>query len=340
MARPQKTLLAPPQREGVQAATLMPIPLPALKRNVFDHPLHLRSSRRLCSSSRRLCSPNSAPTPKLPKKPKMQTPGDMFPVDWSPPPIDFLNPRAPHATKGAPAQTQVDTAGSQDQKRPDCQLPEELEQEPQEMDPKGELASLQELFLNLAGPNQKVAVPVVDTHTSLTSAGSGSYINSLDYLLQEKREQALELEREKQLLQNCVDLNSLELEEDEVLLTPEHRMLVQRFSVSMQVIPPVHPGETVFLPRQQPLPCILNCSHLKPRNHLEGMFFSSPLAQQLAFLRRGLLSNLYRHTPDCPLPLLPWLFQLLSWPPETSSRAFDLLWDLSMNRLFHQFGQY
>ncbi|XP_037383790.1 protein FAM178B isoform X2 [Talpa occidentalis] len=186
------------------------------------------------------------------------------------------------------------------------------------------------------GPSQKAADPVVDTHTSLTCEGSGSYINSLDYLLQEKREQTLELEREKQLLQNCADLNSLDLDEDEVPFTPEHRMLVQRFSMSMQVIPPVHPGETVFLPRLHPLPCILNCSHLKPRNHLEGMFFSSPLAQQLSFLRRGLLSNLYLHTPNCPLPLLRWLFQLFSWPPETSSRAFDLLWDLSMNSLFYQ----
>ncbi|XP_012582858.1 PREDICTED: protein FAM178B [Condylura cristata] len=325
MARPQKTLLALPPRKGVQATAVTPILLPTLKHNAFDHPLHLRSSRRLCS-------PNSAPTPKLPKKSKMQAPGDMFPVDWSPPPIEFLNPRAPHAGSGAPAQTQVGAAGPQGLSTPACQLPEEMEQEPQGVDPRGELASLEELFLKLAGPSQKVAVAAGDTQTS----GSGSYINSLDYLLQEKREQSLELEREKQLLQNCADLSSLDLDENEVSLTPEHRMLVQRFSVSMQVIPIVHPGEMVFLPRQHPQPCILNCSHLQPRNHLERMFFSSPPAQQLSFLRRGLLSNLYLHVLDCPLPLLRWLFQLLSWPPETSSRAFDLLWELSMNRLFHQ----
>lgn len=50
------------------------------------------------------------------------------------------------------------------------------------------------------------------------------------------------------------------------------RMLVERFSVSLQVIPPVHPGETVFLPRCHPLPCILDSAHLKPRSHLEGLF--------------------------------------------------------------------
>lgn len=39
---------------------------------------------------------------------------------------------------------------------------------------------------------------------------------------------------------------------------------------------------------------------------------SCPLAQQLSFLRSGLLSNLYLHTPDCPVPLLQWLFQVRS----------------------------
>ena len=50
------------------------------------------------------------------------------------------------------------------------------------------------------------------------------------------------------------------------------RKLVERFSVSLQVIPAVHPGETVFLPRHHPLPCILDCSHLKPRSRLEELF--------------------------------------------------------------------
>lgn len=50
------------------------------------------------------------------------------------------------------------------------------------------------------------------------------------------------------------------------------RMLVERFSVSLRVIPPVHPGETVFLPRRQPLHYILDHSPLKPRSALEGLF--------------------------------------------------------------------
>ncbi|XP_045301763.1 protein FAM178B isoform X2 [Leopardus geoffroyi] len=332
MARPQKTLLALPQKEGVQAAAVAPTLLPNLKSSCFDHALH----QGLLHPTRRRCSPTSAPTPKLSKKRKVHAAGDMFPTDWSPPPIEFLNLRVPQASRGAPAQRWVGPRGPQGLRTWAPQLPEELGQEPQDLDPQGSLTSLEELFWNMAGPSQKATAPVVDTHTLFTSGTSESYANSLDYLLQEKRQQALEQEREKLLLHDCPDLYSQDLAEDEAPLTPEHRMLVERFSMSLQVIPPVHPGETVFLPRRHPLYCILDCSHLKPRSHLEGLFLSCPLAQQLSFLRSGLLSNLYLHTPDCPVPLLQWLFQLLTWPPETSSGAFGLLWDLSVNGLFHQ----
>ncbi|XP_071457394.1 protein FAM178B isoform X3 [Marmota flaviventris] len=222
----------------------------------------------------------------------MQTSGDMFPTDWSPPPVEFLNLRLLQTHRDTPGQRWVGASGPQGLRR----LPKELAQDPLGFDPKEGLGSLEELLWNMAGPSQQAATP----ETNFTSGGSEHYVNSLDYLLQEKR------------------------------------MLVERFSVSLQVIPPVHPGETVFLPRRHPLPCILDSSHLKPHNHLEELFLSSPVAQQLSFLHNGLLSNLYLHTSDCPVPLLQWLFQLLTWPPETSSRAFDLLWDLSVDGLFCQ----
>ncbi|XP_007535786.2 protein FAM178B [Erinaceus europaeus] len=330
MARPQKTLLSLPQGKEIKAATGMPNLLRSQKCNFLDHPL----DQRLTCPSRRLCSPHSLPTSKLPKKPKMQGTGDMFPTDWSPPPVDFLTSRTPPASRRRPAQMWVGAARPQGPRRLTC-LPGKSEQEPQDSDPSGGLASLKQLFWNLSGPSQKVAAPLINTQTSF-SGSSEEYINSLDYLLQEKREQALEEEREELLLQDCPNLKALDLNEEDTPLTPEHRVLVERFSVSLQAIPQVHPGETVFLPRQHPLPCILDCSHLKPRNHLEGLFLSSPPAQQLSFLRSGLLSNLYLDTPDCPVPLLQWLFQLLTWPLDTSSRAFDLLWDLSVNKLFLQ----
>ncbi|XP_026984428.1 protein FAM178B [Sagmatias obliquidens] len=374
----------------------------------------------------------------------MQADGDMFPSDWSPPPVEFLKPRAPLTDSGAPAQRQAGTAGPRGLRRLAHQLPKESKQESQDPDPVGGLASLEEPFWSMAGTSPKAAAPWVDAHTSIASGDSECYVNSLDYLLQEKRQQALEQEREKLLLQDCLDLYSSD--PDNVPLTPEHRAthawhsqswalseslnaahgwgriwdqdsgswtkalreglgsdrewegegllslylsapppsaggavslgwsqpgggcragaaiwsplaslqaadqvclltpgspascfarkLVDRFSVSLQVIPAVHPGETVFLPRQHPLPCILDCSHLKPQSRLEELFLSSPPAQQLSFLRSGLLSSLYLPSGLRPVPLLRWLFQLLTWPPETSLGAFGLLWDLSVDGLF------
>ncbi|XP_066120938.1 protein FAM178B isoform X1 [Saccopteryx bilineata] len=329
MARFQKTELSLPQREGVQAAAAIPILLPNLKRSGFDHPQH----QGICWPTRCLCSPTSAPTPKSLKKSKMQATGDMFPTDWSPPPVEFLTPRAPQAGRGAPDHRCGGT------RRLACWVPAELEQKLQASATKGDLASLEELFWNREDQSQQAAAPVVGTCTMFTSGASESYINNLDYLLQEKREQVLEQEWEQLPAQDCPGVDSLDLDEEDLPLAPEHRRLVERFSMPLQVIPPVHPGEMMFLPRLHPLPCILDCSHLKPRNHLEGLFLSSPLAQQLSFLRSGLLSELYRDAPTRPVPLLQWLFQLLTWPPETSSGAFGLLWDLSVDGLFRQSGE-
>uniref|UniRef100_A0A8C6BZB9 Coiled-coil SMC6 And NSE5 INteracting (CANIN) domain-containing protein n=1 Tax=Monodon monoceros TaxID=40151 RepID=A0A8C6BZB9_MONMO len=224
----------------------------------------------------------------------MQADGDMFPSDWSPPPVEFLKPRALL--------------------------------EPQDPDPVGGLASLEEPFWSTAGTSPKAAAPRVD----IASGDSECYVNSLDYLLQEKRAGAA----------IWSPLASLQAADQVCLLTPGSpascfaRKLVERFSVSLQVIPAVHPGETVFLPRHHPLPCTLDCSHLKPQSRLEELFLSSPPAQQLSFLRSGLLSSLYLPSGLRPVPLLRWLFQLLTWPPETSLGAFGLLWDLSMDGLF------
>lgn len=82
---------------------------------------------------------------------------------------------------------------------------------------------------------------------------------------------------------------------------------MERFSLSLQVILLAHSSETVFLPRCHLLRCILDCSHLKPRSHPEGLF-RCPLVQQLSFVHGGLVSSLYLHTLDCLVPLLSWLF--------------------------------
>ncbi|KAM4867847.1 protein FAM178B isoform 2-T3 [Thomomys bottae] len=321
MSTPQKTPLPLPQRQGVQAATPLCILFPDLKITLLDHP----PDQGLLYPAQQLCIPTLVPTPKSPKKPKMQMAGDIFPTDWSPPPVEFLNPKA--------LQTQwVGAAGSHGQRK----LPKELEKKPLDLDSKQRMASLEELFWNMGSPSQQAGTPKKDSHTLDTSRSAEHYVNSLDYLLQEKREQVLEQKWKKLLLQGHPDPDSSDSENGEVLLMPEQRVLVEKFSVSLKVIPAVHPGETVFLPRHQPLPCILNSSHLKPHSHLEELFLSSRPDQQLCFLQNGLLNNLYLHASDCPVPLLQWLFKLLTWPPETSSRAFGLLWDLSMDGLFCQ----
>ncbi|XP_051060533.1 protein FAM178B [Phodopus roborovskii] len=243
----------------------------------------------------------------------MQVPRDSFPTDWSPPPVDFLNKNRKILQA--------------------CRRPRETwGKEHLDSDQKVGLTSLEKLFWDMAGPSQQAVTP------KMSSGGSECYVNNLDYLLQEKRQQALEQGWKQLLQQEHPNLELSECEEDygEAALTPEHRMLVEKFSISLQVISPVHPGETVFLPRRQPLPCTLDSSSLKAHSRLEELFLRSPPPRQLSFLHQGLLSNLYLHASDYPRPLLQWLFKLLTWPPETSSRAFVLLWDLSIDGLFRQ----
>lgn len=149
---------------GLQTAAAGPILLPSLQGSYFDHPLH----QGLVSPTRRLCSPTSALAPKSSKKPKIQASGDMFPSGWSPPPVEFLNLKALQADRAAPVQRQVDTVGPWSLRRLAHQLPEGLQQEPQDSDSTEHLASLEELFWNMAGTSPKAAAPEVDTRTSVS----------------------------------------------------------------------------------------------------------------------------------------------------------------------------
>lgn len=91
----------------------------------------------------------------------MQPSEDMFPTDWSPPPVEFLAVKALQASSGAPAHSWVGTEGPRGLKRLACWLPREPEL--QDSDPKESLASLEEMRWSMAGPSQQAAAPVVDT---------------------------------------------------------------------------------------------------------------------------------------------------------------------------------
>jgi hypothetical protein len=90
-------------------------------------------------------------TPKSLKRPKMQMPRDSFPTDWSPPPVEFLNKpkKAPPAKKGPL---------------------EDLEKDPPDPNQKVELASLEELFWNMASPSQQAGTPEVSKAVAILAS--------------------------------------------------------------------------------------------------------------------------------------------------------------------------
>ncbi|NXW83200.1 F178B protein, partial [Alopecoenas beccarii] len=105
-----------------------------------------------------------------------------------------------------------------------------------------------------------------------------------------------------------------------------HRDILARFAVEPWFIPTVHPGEPVFCAHPALLPT-LDTSGLEPRNNLEALFFCELPTWQMAFVRDGWLSLLYRCLPPCPLPVLRWLFQLMTLCPDNTNAA-QALWDI------------
>ncbi|XP_072489890.1 protein FAM178B isoform X2 [Notamacropus eugenii] len=343
-----------------------------------------------------------------------ENPDDLFPKDWSPPPIEFLYQKPPNPSPSPPpnlpqalenntedgvalAMEELETTLGQDRditemvestelslslktkiEEPDnhetfsyspensCQThsvsclsvsSDDLSEEYLQLDsdPEEALVTLEELFQNMAGPGQQVATSAFEPQDSdsleppglsawLDPRTPNGYVNSLDYLLQEKKNQNVGRDEwEKPLLGSDPgddpSLASLENPEDDYgMLTHEHRLLVDKFCIKLYMIPTLHPGEVVFLSQSYYSSCTLDRTSLVPRNSLEELFFSFTFAQQITFLRKGLLGYLYLETPSCPVPVLQWLFQLLAWPLETSTGAFHVLWNLSMHQISRQVG--
>ncbi|XP_078523074.1 protein FAM178B isoform X2 [Lissotriton helveticus] len=203
------------------------------------------------------------------------------------------------------------------------------------------LKGMRSLTVLSRSPHRWCLAPITINHAS------EEFNNSLEHLLQEKvngGQLVLEAELEKSL-KECFYLGhgfecspSSPTSVEDAQLTEEHRLFLQRYSVSAEGIPSTHPGEDVFRephllqfdnPKGSFVP---DTTELSSRNILEHMLFSSAFHQQISFIRDGFLGFLYRSLP-CPLPVLRWLFQLLAAPSEVSADSFKALWDLSMDAL-------
>ncbi|XP_059687368.1 protein FAM178B [Gavia stellata] len=151
--------------------------------------------------------------------------------------------------------------------------------------------------------------------------------NSLDSLIREKREQSQAATLQASLARVHVeDASSCESSDDDTELPEEHRNLLARFTTKSKFIPTVHPGEPVFCARPAPAPT-LDTGGLEPQSALERFFLCNSPASQAAFVRDGALSLLYRCVPTCPLPVLRWLFQLMTLCPDTTN-ASQALWEI------------
>ncbi|XP_054660328.1 protein FAM178B [Grus americana] len=107
---------------------------------------------------------------------------------------------------------------------------------------------------------------------------------------------------------------------------PARRDFLARFTVKPKFIPAVHPGENIFCARPAPAPT-LDTHGLEPQSTSERFFLCDSPACQAAFVRDGGLSLLYRCLPTCPLPVLRWLFQLMTLCPDTTN-ASQALWEI------------
>ncbi|NXF55739.1 F178B protein, partial [Oceanites oceanicus] len=214
------------------------------------------------------------------------------------------------------------------------------------------------------GTSQRLLGVVVPTEASLFPCSVAQVAcqqldplaNSLDSLVREKREQSQAATLQAGLAQVHVDdASPWESPDEDTQLPEEHRYpcqpcpggelggsaqcplptrrcpptrrdLLARFTMKPRLIPTVHPGEPVFCAHPAPAPT-LDTRGLEPQSALEGFFLRDSPACQAAFVRNGGLSLLYRCVPTCPLPVLRWLFQLMTLCPDTTN-ASQALWEI------------
>ncbi|XP_077205656.1 SMC5-SMC6 complex localization factor protein 2 isoform X2 [Paroedura picta] len=165
-----------------------------------------------------------------------------------------------------------------------------------------------------------------------------SYVNRLEHLLKEKEEfkRVDELEKQLQEVKWRVERDSPteELPNDEEL-SAEHRAFIERFSV-IDTIPDQHPGENIFQMAHagnifSKHNLDLRNSGFFARNPIERYLLCSGITQQLFVINEGLLMSAY-HSSPCPVPILKWMFQMMSVHSErfVSKKILDMLMALTI----------
>ncbi|NXA27550.1 SLF2 protein, partial [Ibidorhyncha struthersii] len=192
--------------------------------------------------------------------------------------------------------------------------------------------------------SQDTMTPLVKLHLSKPPVVSQvSYVNSLEHLLKEKEESKRVDELEKRLQEDIQkrDTDSSDGEDEENAsgdedLSEEHRAFIKKFSVIAHAIPDYHPGEDIFdlstsgkVFNQHNLD--LRNFHFIPQNPIEKLLLSSGVTQQLSLAINGFLSSAYSCIL-CPIPILKWLFQMMSVHPDycVSTQILDRLMEITL----------
>ncbi|NXF00652.1 SLF2 protein, partial [Smithornis capensis] len=206
---------------------------------------------------------------------------------------------------------------------------------------KPQIGTLEESF---DSSSQDTVTALKKLHLSVSpSVTKVSYVNSLENLLKEKEEPSRVDELEKRLHEdieredNASDGENEDNASGDEDLSDEHRAFIKKFSLRVSnAIPDHHPGEDIFdfsasgkIFNQDNLD--LRKFHFIPQNPIEVLLLNSGVTQQLFIAVNGFLSSAYSCVL-CPIPILKWLFQMMSIHPDScvSTQILDRLMKLTL----------
>ncbi|XP_074089998.1 SMC5-SMC6 complex localization factor protein 2 isoform X2 [Macrotis lagotis] len=149
--------------------------------------------------------------------------------------------------------------------------------------------------------------------------------NSLERLAKENENPPRSDEWEKELKEDLVkgqgirflsEAEETENPDDTGELQEEHKEFLRKFFIALDTIPDCHPGEEIFhcfdygkIFNQHTLD-LRDCNFV-PKNAIEDLILKSGKTQQIFLSTQGYLSIAY-HCIQCPIPVLKWLFQMMS----------------------------